>query len=320
MSRQTKFWLIAATSLVLLGCIIFVGVMTVMKWDFKKLSTAKYETNRYELSEVYENIAITAKTSDVVFVPSENDRTTVVCYEQKNMKHSVQVKDGTLVIACNDSRKWYEYIGISFDRPKITVYIPQGEYSALSVKSDTGKVEIPEDFRFESMDIAVSTGHVKNYACVKKDMKIRTSTGHILVDNVSAGSMELSVSTGDLTVNKVLCDGAVQLRSTTGETYLTDIACKDLQSKGSTGDLTMSRVIVAGKLAIERSTGDTKLDSCDAAEILIETDTGDVKGNLLSEKIFIARTDTGKVDVPKTITGGKCEITTDTGDIIITIK
>ena len=52
----------------------------------------------------------------------------------------------------------------------------------------------------------------------------------------------------------------------------------------------------------------------------ITTDTGNVKGSLLSEKVFIVSTDTGKKQVPNTITGGRCEITTDTGDIIISIN
>ena len=57
-------------------------------------------------------------------------------------------------------------------------------------------------------------------------------------------------------------------------------------------------------------------DRCDAAELSITTDTGDVKGTLLSDKVFIARTDTGRVHVPETTNGGKCKITTSTGDII----
>ena len=56
-----------------------------------------------------------------------------------------------------------------------------------------------------------------------------------------------------------------------------------------------------------------------AAEILIKTDTGDVKGSLLSEKVFVVQTDTGSIDVPKTVSGGRCEITTDTGDIKISL-
>ena len=45
MSKITKIWLIIAASFVLIGCIIFGGVMTMLKWDFTKLSTDKYETN-----------------------------------------------------------------------------------------------------------------------------------------------------------------------------------------------------------------------------------------------------------------------------------
>jgi len=72
-------------------------------------------------------------------------------------------------------------------------------------------------------------------------------------------------------------------------------------------------------LSIERSTGDVQFDGCDAGEIYVETDTGAVKGTLLSEKVFIVESDTGSIRVPKSVTGGKCEITTDTGDIKIDI-
>jgi hypothetical protein len=44
-----------------------------------------------------------------------------------------------------------------------------------------------------------------------------------------------------------------------------------------------------------------------------------VSGSLLSNKVFTAKTDTGKVSVPNSSNGGKCEITTDTGKIIIEI-
>ena len=64
----------------------------------------------------------------------------------------------------------------------------------------------------------------------------------------------------------------------------------------------------------------TKFELCDAGELFIETDTGNVKGSLLSEKIFIVSSDTGRIDVPKSTSGGRCEIETDTGDIKITLE
>jgi len=60
-----------------------------------------------------------------------------------------------------------------------------------------------------------------------------------------------------------------------------------------------------------------RLNTCDAESILIKTSTSDVTGTLRSEKVFLVKTSTGKVDVPESGSGGKCEITTSTGDIRI---
>ncbi|MBE6714592.1 MAG: DUF4097 domain-containing protein [Ruminococcaceae bacterium] len=320
MSRKTKIWLITASSLVVIGCMVFVGVMTVLKWDFTKLSTVKYETNDYEINEEYKGISIVTKTADVLFVPSEDSKASVVLREQENMRHSVAVRDGTLVIKVVDTRKWYDYVGINFGTPKITVYIPKGEYGALSVSSSTGDVEIPKDFKFESIDISESTGNVKNYACASELIKIKTSTGNIRVENVSAGALDLTVSTGGIYVSEVCCEGDVKIKASTGDADLTDVACRSVISMASTGDLSLKNVIASEKFSLERSTGDVKFDRCDAGEIFVKTDTGDVRGSLITEKVFITKTDTGRVNVPKTINGGRCEITTDTGDIKIEIK
>ena len=320
MRTRTKVWLIIATSFVLVGGIIFVGVMSMLEWDFTKLSTGKYETNDHEIAENFKSISIITNTADIVLLPSENSKTSVSCYEQRNVKHLVAVNDGALVIEVVDTRKWYEHIGINFGTPKITVYIPQGEYGKLSIKSSTGDVEIPKEFKFENIDISESTGNVTNYASASEDIIIKTSTGNIHVENVSANTIDLSVSTGEVTVSDVTCEGDVKINVSTGKTNLTNIRCKNLVSTGNTGAISLKNVIAAEKFSIERSTGDVKFDGCDAAEISIETDTGDVRGCLLTDKIFIVQTDTGDVDVPKTVTGGKCEITTSTGDINISIK
>ena len=42
-------------------------------------------------------------------------------------------------------------------------------------------------------------------------------------------------------------------------------------------------------------------------------------GSMLTEKVFQVKTETGRIDVPDTITGGRCKISTDTGNILITL-
>ena len=281
MSRKTKIWLIIAACLVLVGGLIFAGVMTMLNWNFTNLSTSKYETNTYEITESFTDILLSTTTAHIEFLPSETEKASVICKEHTNERHAVSVIDGVLRAEVNSTKKWYEYIGINFGSPKITVYLPQNEYNSLIVKGSTGNVELCEKLTFKNIDVGINTGD-------------------ILIKNVSAESIAITVSTG--------------------KTTLSDVNCKTLTSTGGTGSLYLKNTIASERFALKRSTGDINLDKCDAADIVITCSTGDVKGSLLSEKVFVANADTGKVDVPKTISGGKCEITTSTGDIKIWVE
>ena len=313
MSKKTVIWLITATLLIIIGGVIFVCAMSVNNWNFLKLGNNKYKTNTC-VSENFSSISIESNTEDIVFAVSQNGECEVICYEEDNIKFSVAVLEDTLTIRKIDNRKWYQYIGVNTANSKITVNLPESEYKNLSIKESTGKINIPKDFKFENIDISASTGDIENLAS-GGTIKIKTSTGSIHTENISANSLELSVSTGKVTVKSVDCKEDIKINVSTGKTDIADIKCKNLFSKGSTGSIKLNNVIAEDKFSIERSTGDVKLDKCDAKEVFIKTDTGDVKGSFLSEKVFITETDTGRVEVPKNISGGRCEIETDTGDI-----
>ena len=317
--RQTKRgWIVALALLLLIGVLAF--ALALCFSDINGFSAVDYETREHLITEEFSDISIETDTSDIVFLKAEDGKCRVVSYEAENMKNSVSVSDGTLTVKCNDTRRWYEYIGISLKEPKISVYLPSGEYSSLKIKESTGDVEIPSDFKFEDIDVSVSTGDVKCLASAERDIKISASTGDIDVGGVSASSIDLEVSTGRIIGFNISCSGDLRIDVSTGKTRLTSVGCKNLISSGDTGDIYLTNVIATEKFSIERSTGDVNFDGCDAAEIFVETDTGDVEGSLLSGKTFTVNTDTGKKNVPESTSGGKCEIPTDTGDIKITVK
>ncbi|MBE6671636.1 MAG: DUF4097 domain-containing protein [Ruminococcaceae bacterium] len=320
MRKTTKIWLIIAASLIVIGLVMFAAVMTSFDWDFTKLNTYEYETNTHEINEKFNNISINTDTADIIFTVSDDDKCKIICYEQENLKHSVDVQNDTLTIKIDEEVKWYDRIGINFGSPSITIYLPMDEYASLHIKGSTGDIEIPDKFKFENVDISLSTGDVKFLSSASGLLKIKTSTGNIQAKNISVGSLKLSVSTGNVSLSKVNCEGDINIKVSTGRSNITDTRCKNVISNGSTGDITLTNVIATKKFSLKRSTGDIKFDRCDAYELSVKTDTGDVKGSLLTDKIFIPQTDTGKVNVPKSTTGGKCEITTDTGDIIISIN
>ena len=86
-----KKWLIIGASLLLIGCIIFTGVMTMLKWDFKKLSTLNYETNEYMIDNEFKNISVESDTADITFLASDEKSVKVVCHEPSNAKHTVVI-------------------------------------------------------------------------------------------------------------------------------------------------------------------------------------------------------------------------------------
>lgn len=315
-----KKLLIIAAICVLAGILIFACVMTALKWDFSKLSSATYDTATYTFADGCSAISIATETADIRFTLASDGVLSVTCYEDIEERHAVSVKDGVLTVELADAKKWYQHIGFGFEAPIITVALPAGEYGALTVRSDTGKVEIPKDFTFASIDIEQTTGSVLLGASASGDIRVETTTGRIWVAENRANSVTLSASTGSVLVGHARLAGDLSVDVTTGKVVLSDVTCQNLISDGSTGSIALSDVIASGKMTVERTTGDVEFERSDAAELSITVTTGDVEGSLLSDKVFIVETTTGDRDVSYSTTGGRCEITTTTGDIEITVE
>lgn len=281
MSKETKTRLSLGVILMAVGLVIFVGAVVAAGGDFLAFSTVEYETTTHDISDAFTNISVDTTTADITILPSKDGKCTVTCHDEKNVHHTVAVKNGTLTIEQVDKRKWYEHIGIGFGSSAVTVYLPEAEYGKLSVNATTGDIGI---------------------------------------ESITLDALDLDLSTGRVTVTDVTSAGDITVKVSTGETLLTDARCKNLISTGSTGDITLKNVVATESFSIKRSTGDVTFHRCDAAEITASTSTGAVTGTLTSDKVFIAKANTGRVSVPYTTTGGRCELTTTTGNIDIEIE
>ena len=310
MSRKTFIWLIIGATLILVGAIIIGGLMYKLDWDFSKLSSSELQEVSYEFEGEITDISVSIDTEDISFLPSDNGKTKVVCYESEGIGHHVTLEGTTLKISSNDTRKWYNF-AFNFGKSRIAVYLPETTYASLSLRADTSNVSLPPNLYFSSVDVSSYSKSLST--------KITSSTGDVILLGTESQTLEISTSTGDVSITGAKHE-SVSIRVSTGDVKLTDLTCANFVTKGSTGELSLTRVIASGIFSIERSTGDVSFDSCDAAEIYVVTDTGDVKGSFASDKFFHAETSTGDVNVPKFTSGGICEIKTGTGDISITVN
>ena len=316
MKKLTNLLILGSIFLIIIGMIIFVVTLSINKWDFTTLHPTTISTNTYEITDDFTNITIDESECDLDIVYITEGVSVVK--EVSNKLHIVKVKDDTLTIKEQDNRAWYEYL-FDFADTEMTLYLNKNTFGNLTINSSTGDIKISNKFTFKSVNIESSTSDIEFNSKVLEDIKIYLSTGDIEISDVTASNIDLRVSTGEVEIENLSCVNELKINVSTGKTTLDNVTCKDFYSTGSTGKIFLNNVIISNNMDIKRNTGDVKLDKCDALNIFIETSTGDVKGTLLSNKIFNVETDTGDKRVPESMTGGKCNITTNTGDIIIEV-
>lgn len=296
MKKAVKIWLITAAVLVVLGIGLMTAALAAVDFDITRLGTIEYVTNTHKVTEKFTKIAVDESTSDIEFAPAEDKQCSVVCREPEGSNHTVAVKDGVLTIKSADDSGWT--FGLTFESPKITVCLPEKEYKALTVESNTGNVILPEGITFDSVDIKCDTGSVECASSVKGTANIALTTGNIKLEGMIAGALDLTTVTGNIKLDSVKVEKDVQAITTTGNVKLTDTIAK-------------------GAFHIKTNTGNVKFDACNAASVYAAANTGNITGTLLSAKRFNAQSDTGKVNVPNTYAGGVCELITNTGNIEI---
>ncbi len=315
MKKGKKIALITAGCMVLAGLILALGGLAAVRFDITRLNTVSYQTNTYEIGEAFHNITIEGGSCDVRLYPSENDTCRVVCTAEDDVDFTVEVGDDTLHIQRQDTKVRFLYFDIYWGETGISVYLPRSDYESLSIRTTSGDVEVPEFFSFPSADIQCGSGEVRLLASVGDTLSVQSQSGDIHMGNTSPAIMNVQTGSGEISIDHVKGETALQIRSTSGDVTLANVNGKAVDVITSSGEVTLSNAILEGSIYLKSDSGDVALRTSDAADLYIQTGSGSVSGTLLSEKVFLIDTSSGDVTVPHSASGGKCEVTTQSGDI-----
>ena len=291
--NQKKITKIVSFSL--LGLVIIYIIVGLGRAFYLK-STEEVKT--YVIEESFNNINIDVTTDDInIYLSDENK---IVCVENKKVSLESKVVSDTLFINRIDNRKFYD-LSFNFNSFKIDLYLSYETIQSLNIECSTGNINIQNGFTFTNVDISSSTGSININSNVTNNLFLDNDTGNIKISN---------------------CDkmGNIDIDTDTGNISLSNVNANKLEIETDTGDTRLTNTILKEDLNIDGSTGSVYFDGFDAANIYIELSTGDVKGTILSNKFFVAKSNTGKVIVPQTREGGECIIIVDTGDINIKYK
>ena len=303
MKKVKRIWILIAIICVIVGCVVAGAAAAHAGFDFTKFNTATQEEKTYSVTESFENIDIQTTECNIVLLPSEKNVCEIVCTESDKITHTVSVENNTLKVVREDTRKWYERIGVFFSVSnfEIEVYLPRGEYETLEASSASGDIVVSDAFTFSEVDLSTASGNISYASNTKNAWNGKTSSGDIEITNIIGGTVNVKSTSGEITLEECQTD-AIELVSTSG-------------------DISLEDTIAEARLSIKTTSGDVSLESCDSADIAIQTTSGDVRGTLRSEKQFITSTTSGDISHPDSTSGSqKCTVNTTSGDIRLTVE
>ena len=305
----------------LVGGLLFAGGATLVACNVPKVAPVEtpYDFAGKEINSISMDLSI----SDVSFKVGETAK--VVCKESDKWHHEVNLNEESNALTINFTmkKKWYDFSELFQPRFAVEVYLPAGSYDTLNIKHSTGDVNVDKGFTFTELDIEGSTGDVLLKSDVANKAKIKQSTGKITVSEMKCAELSTEASTGKTTVSNVEVSGDAVLKSSTGKLVVNDFTSKNLTISSSTGDIKLTNAIMSEKMNLSASTGDIDIVDSDAGEVTIKTGTGDVEAVFLSVKDIDASSHTGKTKIDPNLNkdeGGNCKISTDTGDIKVSLK
>ena len=217
------------------------------------------------------------------------------------------------------------FISCGFDFSKLSTakvesnsYTINGDFERIEIRSDEADVTFKQTEGGRSWVECVERDKVKHKVTVEDGiLKITVDDEREWTDRLTMFSFQSQSVTVYLPND---CYQILTVGVDTGDVFVPNtFSFGEADISTSTGSVDFG-ASVDGRLGIKTSTGDVRLDHCDAGEITVRTSTGDVSGSLRTGKVFVAKTSTGRIDVPDTTSGGRCEITTSTGDIRLTVE
>lgn len=299
MNNSNKILLNAAIIFTAAGVLLGLADMASGKKEIFGAGNMVSETKSYDIDESFSVISIEDVECGIKIQRSPDNRCKVICpiRADGSIYRTAEADNGVLRIERHDKG------GLSgfFNLPTadLEVYLPEGEYEKLAVYSTSGRIVVDEDLRFESVRLESVSGSIKMFADVKDELRAESTSGRVSVENASPEKLTAKSKSGSISLSR--------------------IRSEDIDASTVSGKIELCDVIASSRLNAESVSGSVELDRCDADRITIESTSGSVKGTLLSDKTFTVRSSTGSVDVPFSVSGGECEISTTSGSIKIEI-
>lgn len=325
MSSVKKKILIASASVTAAGLILLLGLFIKIKFDPKKLNDVPQKITVHDFDSEFTGIYVETEDADVRFVISENNKTTVTCINETKddifaisnsnltVKSVKKKKTGTVANPVIDFRE--------DNAADITIALPAKSIGDFAVITKNGTVEAEDYFLFETVNASLSTenGEIHYGVGTTGQCFIENKGGKIFIENLQCDSIDTRIEAGEVHLDSLELKGKLNIESKKGEVYIDGVKCDSFNAVSESCNLDIKDFHSEVNIVAETESGNMKIRHSDTNVIRIKTVSGDVDASFESPKIYTVTSKSGTVNTPDSLSGGMCDIYSDSGDIRIKI-
>lgn len=344
MTRKKKIILVATACIVLGAALAAIGFARAVDGGQWSEGTSSLQTREVRLTEEFSALSVQTLSDSIRLCLSGDGEARVVCVEDPERPYSVEVAHGALTVRSGEfSTHWYENIlnfGIGFGaEPSVTLYLPEGEYGALSAETASGDIAVEPGLCFLEADVETTSGALRFDAdalgaveLISTSGDVQTSgtgcaaltakstSGAVRLTQIAADELTCETSSGDITVEDASVTGALRVKTLSGRVEAARTGAGSATFDAVSGDVSASEVLATGALCVKTTSGEISLDRCDGETLDIRSTSGTVRGSICTDKEFRVETVSGGIDVPYGRAGaGVCRVETTSGDVRLTV-
>lgn len=154
--------------------------------------------NTYPVSESFTGISVTDYYADVQLRVSRDGTVSVVTRDAEDVAHTVRVEGGTLTISRPEPTVGQRLFHHEDDDPEVTVYLPAGNYGALTVNTTSGDTELSDSY-IQSLKVLSVSGEVSlERTTAAGAVTIDTSSGDVELERADAASLAITTTSGEV--------------------------------------------------------------------------------------------------------------------------
>ena len=322
MKKSTVVILIVALCLFVSGVIICGGVLTMSDAfgsGFENKGNVSYAERTETITEKFVNVDVDAVSGSVELFPSSADECKVECSESEGFYFDIRTEGDTLKVKRVDTGKWFRFF--DFSKEYVKVYLPQGTYEDISLGTISGKVVVNDGLSCNNLWAKSNSGSVRVYSLnAAGTVKLYTTSGSVAGDTIKANELTASSASGKATIGNVEVAGAMEVGCTSGKIEVSNADCNSFNAKNNSGSITLSDVISATTLRAKNTSGKIEVLGCDGQNLDLSSVSGSIRGTILTDKVFVADSTSGRVRVSDTTQGGVCKAHTVSGSIDLEVK